>query len=939
MNISGNTSCGWRRYLPAMLLLIASTAHADIPRIIDSTVGQTPELTFGFAAGQTIDFETRNLSSGADPVIHLWDLNLNVEVAMDDNGGGGKAAHLVVQAPHAGTYLIILRPRNLISSGTVDLYMNGQQVLSSISVEGSFLFISQAVAGETVNVLPLPLGPRMHTLYVIGDDGLHLERRTIGNPKSQWQVPNGFSGIKTLMIGTSIGDGGKPLRMVRNDVGIGGHDSDGDGLGYLLEAQTKTCARSTDSYGAFVCSSAADLRDTDSDGISDGWEVLGRDFNGVHVALPMMGANPRHKDMFLEVDYRRLTQAENAAGITRKMPGDVAVEFARTFGDFDTTDPLIALYHATQVGNPDQIKGISVHIDNGVTPTMPANATIHGDWGGYNAIDAVMNPNGVFDGQHVSELWKTNMSAARRGIFYYTPGHLPGGAQCGLGVMYCALGLDSSVLDVHEVMHSLNIDHSGPHGITPLGANCKPNYPSVANYAYTEQLSLSDGRDRPALNNTILRESGAVSPSNSAYIYDLQKIFKYIVDPATGSVDWNRNGEFSPRDQPVHAYANYAPGVGCEFTRTNQMRLPSGGDSVSVAITRIGKHTLAFHLNPKGDVSYFRSTSSFNCAAAESGCSGSSFGSVVSLTFSTPVQGIDAERVLLQGKEQIIVIAIAADGRLLERRLLLNGTTLTWTNEVAVTQNSKAEGEPSMAEHRDGKQIFLSYKGTDGLIRLRHRDADEWKKEEIILDDAGNPIAVTKEASPALVHAYLPSPKNDAALYIAFSGMTRTLHLFGLNKNGRWESMQLFDKYMTDTQGRPTLTWVPDSTGLDTPGQLYVIARAKDNIYTMMRTYFSESFNAVRIGLQSPFDSYWFGGLAIDATASPSTGVPQLWTLQTFENSKGKQLLFYPRADGIVNLKYQNYDDWNAVGWGLCNAVVNPGGTQSNPIHCPPRPY
>ena len=128
-------------------------------------------------------------------------------------------------------------------------------------------------------------------------------------------------------------------------------------------------------------------------------------------------------------------------------------------------------------------------------------------------------------------------------------------------------------------------------------------------------------------------------------------------------------------------------------------------------------------------------------------------------------------------------------------------------------------------------------------------------------------------------------------------------------------------------------------SGLSYKFKLEPKARASDNIYTMMRTYFSEATNSVRIGLKSPFDNVWFGGSAIDATASPSTGVPQLWTLQTFETSKGAQLLFRPRADGIVNLKYQNYDDWNAVAWGLCNAVVNPGGTQSSPIHCPPKPY
>ncbi len=45
--------------------------------------------------------------------------------------------------------------------------------------------------------------------------------------------------------------------------------------------------------------------DTDSDGLPDSWETNGVDtnFNGtIDVDLPAFGANPRHKDLFVELD-------------------------------------------------------------------------------------------------------------------------------------------------------------------------------------------------------------------------------------------------------------------------------------------------------------------------------------------------------------------------------------------------------------------------------------------------------------------------------------------------------------------------------------------------------------------------------------------------------------------------------------------------------------
>ena len=45
--------------------------------------------------------------------------------------------------------------------------------------------------------------------------------------------------------------------------------------------------------------------DSDADGLLDSWETIGFDADGngtIDVNLPAMGANPQHKDLFLELD-------------------------------------------------------------------------------------------------------------------------------------------------------------------------------------------------------------------------------------------------------------------------------------------------------------------------------------------------------------------------------------------------------------------------------------------------------------------------------------------------------------------------------------------------------------------------------------------------------------------------------------------------------------
>ena len=940
-----------------LMLVISQAAQADVLRVFEEKVGPVPEFAIPLKAGETVSFETRNLSPGIDPVLHLWDPINRVEIGMDDNSGGGKAALLRKRVTRAGDFLLIVRPRNVLSAGTTDIFKNGVLFRRAVLVEGWYVFLLSLQAKEQISVLPPPLGAPTHIMYLISEDGLHLESRRRGSPRSQWEAPAGIFGARTLLIGVRPADGGKPMRLYRNDVKLSGADPDDDGLGTGLELQLQTCSLRSDSLGPFLCDSqhVADLRDSDGDGISDGWEVLGRQFSsGVYVALPTWGSNPRHKDMFVEADYRRKTKAENDDRISEHMLPEVARQFADSYSDRDTTDPLLRLVHATTTGNPDQQPGISVHIDTGLKPVLPEDAAIYGDWGGYEAIDAVLR-NGRFVPVAPSDLWKTHMDPSRRGIFRYGPGHIRGGGQCGTHV-YCGYNFHNVGVTVHEISHTLGLDHTGAPGSG--GANCKPNYPSTANYAYTHDLFglnhvllskghlPSDGRDRPPLNNAALRERGGVPILSKSYINDLQTRFKYQVDPLTGNVDWNRDGVIAPAGQTVRAYANFAPGSDCEFTRINQVKFIE--TATALALTRMGPATMVFSVSAAGQVRLRQSFSSWKCPPTEKLCAGSSFALPVTIIpFTVSTRSLDAEVVKMNGTEEVSLVAIGRDGKLRERRLSFNSAdALRISEERVIPSAVPAAGEPSLAATRDGRGLYLIYKGTDNVLRWRFRNNGIWPAETIAMDPNGLKLVAADEASPGIASAYLPwTPNSTEALYLSYSAASGIMGIYSLNAQNRWDSTNLQSDFPTHTIGRPAMAWVPNTTAVDSVGQFYLLFRGADSSYKMMRTFFDfdPAQNRIRIGLSSHFDNVWAGGVSIDVTTSNSTGSPQLWAVLAHirhpDTDAEPQILFRPRADGIVDMKQSNSDDWATIGTGICPPIVNPGKTVTNPIRCAPRSH
>ena len=240
------------------------------------------------------------------------------------------------------------------------------------------------------------------------------------------------------------------------------------------------------------------LSDRDGDGLFDVWETEGvRDCNdAVVLDLEALGADPDHKDIFVEYDWLpgRDPVASTIAG--------VKAAFAAAPKD------------AGGVSNPDDAPGITLWVDTG-------NAATGDDLGGGGEIDLDDVPNGVsvsklggdFDNNNIADFYDVKalyFNPNRRFAFHYVIGGPNGTEEQGAPAGSCTDGVDNdgdgqvdgddvancfsnsqgegvgndfflnvpgSGIFMHELGHNLGLDHGGFEA-----RNCKPNYVSVMNY-------------------------------------------------------------------------------------------------------------------------------------------------------------------------------------------------------------------------------------------------------------------------------------------------------------------------------------------------------------------------------------------------------------------------------------------------------------------------
>ena len=336
--------------------------------------------------------------------------------------------------------------------------------------------------------------------------------------------------------------------------------------------------------------------DTDGDGLCDNWEKYGYTYtdsngNSTFVNLPAMGADPNHKDIFIQTDYM-VNQGSCSP------TGSCDVGHSHMLNP-DAVNMLIQAFANAPVNNPDQTTGITLHIDCGISCVM--NPLTGQTWGTLSQAHAIPDdiilgdstckapPNnttlGCYDWTDYGQIAQANFDPSRLAVFHYALlahelgvfdatgnlAHISGSAVKGavpasgfvvsLGHYTGEVGsaFEQAGTFMHELGHNLGLHHGGFDDI-----NYKPNYLSVMNYSFQMGGLIKDGIDNfldyssfgdiPPLDEGSLNESiglgggpdiaeyGTAYWCPGANPHSEPPIGRRDVGDANGAIDWNCDG-------------------------------------------------------------------------------------------------------------------------------------------------------------------------------------------------------------------------------------------------------------------------------------------------------------------------------------------------------------------------------------------------------------
>ncbi|MCP3137391.1 zinc metalloprotease [Pyxidicoccus xibeiensis] len=214
-------------------------------------------------------------------------------------------------------------------------------------------------------------------------------------------------------------------------------DSDADGI----------CDAAESRYGTSPTNS-----DTDGDNLSDFAELYG--YGGVD--LRYFGANPKKKDVFVELDYYPNLKPIQAA-----------------------LDRVTAAFAAAPVGNPDGSTGIALHLvlDQQIA-TADADMNLSPAWTDFDVIKAKYFASRRAPFFHYALFANQYDSNGSSGLSRGVPGH---DFMVTLGTWGTPGGTEQQQAGtlMHELGHNIGLQHGGNEGM-----NYKANYLSLMSYSY-----------------------------------------------------------------------------------------------------------------------------------------------------------------------------------------------------------------------------------------------------------------------------------------------------------------------------------------------------------------------------------------------------------------------------------------------------------------------
>ena len=350
----------------------------------------------------------------------------------------------------------------------------------------------------------------------------HVVWNTVVHPGKYWISATNFAG----------GEAG-PIKVVFRH-------PDGREENSVWEVGNKEGDEST--LRLFVVEEQECKKDTDGDGLCDLWETQGIDLNNdgvIDLDLKKLGADPKHKDLFVEVDWLKGQ---------KPMP----------------LTAVIKSFAQAPVSNPDGKKGIKLHIliSDEITTLNKVAVTDTQTVGPEDLKDI------AYDGKKFACGWfgskadrKSDncewISKAREKVYRYvvyayehndkdgTLGHASGTPGRGFVVTsghFKEYNSEVMLGDtfMHELGHTIGLRHGGADNI-----NCKPNYLSNMNYiydllAYPRKVDYSIIALPTLDESALLEKKGVQAPKNwKTIFYQANGADVTHTIDKTQEIDWN----------------------------------------------------------------------------------------------------------------------------------------------------------------------------------------------------------------------------------------------------------------------------------------------------------------------------------------------------------------------------------------------------------------
>lgn len=962
-----------------LCLLVANSTFALGTRVFDETivnqVSQVAYWDFAVQPGQPYFFETDQLvpqsSCAPDTVIHVVHKESGTWVGTSDMCGASDAACITVTAPtgHSPiTLRVIVHAYETCALSTGTFRATGPGVdytATNRRFGGHVLWTTDGypfswTTEDRLQAVRIANGAPANLVVVAGTllgtpEGMVLTMSGYGiggwynggTEITPWASTANFAGY--IVVGTT----GVPLpqnttaRFYINDVDVGGShtsDADSDDLGDLLEQELGTCWENT----VAGCSPAnGNARDTDRDGLADGLELLGDGRN----FLAAWGANPLHKDVFVEVD--RLNGALRFTGTQSNI----------VQGLFDDGA-------AADLKNPDGEDGVAVHLDVGLSSCQPLCSTIWGDWGGHTYVTDV--PAAVKTGDEYIWASTEKMDAWRDNVFRYGLGDSGCGGQAngfrfGFGNSAMCDPVEQARVFAHELGHTAGLEHGGEQGF-----NGKPNYPSLMNYAFPMSIGFSNGTLDP-LNPTALCET--TGAGGLADVITQEFSFPNDPnDPNNQRLDWNRDGDWS--DCPVRTNPRWAEWFRAQASYPSEAygrKLEPAGakERAPLGLASDGDRLVVVYLGQNDFLRTKRFVSTLlMCPPGETEecCAGAgdAFGDVcgewteaqnlpdsptsgpAAATFTTTVQdGLAATRVVY-----LACTNVAGTGRILINSVDFSGAV--GTSQVLTTFPACPIFNGPVPEDLS----IISVANKDGVLWGLYRTTDDTLRQIRILpslqvvDDGvvtagGTPVlsgwapAMAVDPTSGILAAVVSDPPDNGIP----EGERHRLHRINHVAGATWTLVadaNAFDERLQSAGGPMSM-----AASVDTeppylmlrfvPKYTWVVNDGNWGDTEWYLTWGAYTDTAGRFNYRNKEGADWSryhaGGMHLVQFHSRLSAVGVYFNEEDEEDdTNNRRLRFWPFADGIADIVLTDTNDWRLMHDNMCRVLASAGG--ASPLIC-----